>query len=135
MKKTGLILMTLVLVFGCAGQRLMMMDAAMDPVKVSPGDVATVRVKVVDTKGVVASVTATVREAQEIVLDLNDNGEEGDEVAGDGIWSMDIDIPWDAPAGTYNWDFEAFDADRVPLTVKVEGKETQLVAEAEVTVD
>ena len=135
MKKAGLILMVLVLIIGCAGQRLLMMDAATDPVKVSPGDVATVRVKVVDTKGVVASVTATVREAPEIVLDLNDNGEEGDKVAGDGIWSMDIDIPWDAPAGMYNWDFEAFDADRVPVYIKVEGKETQLTAEAEVQVD
>jgi hypothetical protein len=135
MKKTGLILMALALMLGCAGQRLMMMDAMMDPVKVSPGDVATVRVKVVDTKGVVAFVTATVREAPDIALDLNDNGEEGDEVAGDGIWSMEVDVPWDAPAGKYNWDFEAFDADRVPVYITVEGKETLLTAEAEVQVD
>jgi len=134
MKKIGLILMVLVVSTGCAQQRLAMMDARSDPAKLSPGDESIICVRVIDTQGVVAAVTATVREYPAISLDLNDSGEEGDEVAGDGVWSFAFDVPYEA-SGEYNWDFEAFDANSDPVKVTTEeGGEEPLTAEASVEV-
>jgi hypothetical protein len=135
MKKTGLILMVLVVGTGCAQQRLVMIDARSEPAKFSPGDETIVSVRVIDTQGVVAEVTATVREYRSISLDLNDNGEEGDKVAGDGVWSLAFEVPGEASAGEYNWDFEAFDANGDPVKVTTqEGNEKPLTAEASVEV-
>jgi len=135
MKKTGLILMVLAVITGCAGQRLAMMDARIDPAKLSPGDESIICVRVIDTQGVVAAVTATVREEPDIILDLNDSGEKGDEVAGDGVWSIAFDIPYEASEGEYNGDFEAFDANGDPVKVTTkEGGEEPLTAEASVEV-
>jgi len=111
------------------------MDAMSDSAKLSPGDESIICVRVIDTQGVVAAVTATVREYRAISLDLNDSGEQGDEVAGDGVWSFAFDVPYEASAGEYNWDFEAFDADGDPVKVTTEeGGEEPLIAEASVEV-
>ena len=135
MKKTGLMLMVLAVITGCAGQRLAMMDARIDPAKLSPGDESIICVRVIDTQGVVAAVTAKVREEPDIILDLNDSGEKGDEVAGDGVWSIAFDIPYEAPDGEYIGDFEGFDANGDPVKVTTkEGGEEPLTAEASVEV-
>ena len=135
MKKTGLIFMVLAVCTGCARQQLAMMDARSDPAKFFPGDETIVSVRVIDTQGVVAEVTATVREYRPISLDLNDRGERGDKVAGDGVWSSGFEVPGDASAGQYNWDFEAFDANGDPVKVTTEeGSEEPLTAEASVEV-
>jgi hypothetical protein len=135
MKKTGLILMVLMVSSGCAQQRLAMTDARIDPAELSGGDETIISVRVVDTQGVVAEVTATVREAPDIILDLNDSGDEGDKVAGDGVWSLAFDGPGEAEAGQYNWDFEAFDdkGDLVKVATEAGGDEL-LTAEAPVEV-
>ena len=136
MKKTGLILMVLVVSAGCAQQQqLAMMDARSDPAEFSPGDETIVSVRVIDTQGVVAEVTATVREYSDIILVLNDSGEEGDKVAGDGVWSLAFDVPGGAGAGQYNWDFEAFDANGDSVKVATaDGGAEPLTAEASVLV-
>ena len=135
MKKTGLILMVLVVITGCAQQRLAMVDAGSEPAKFSSGDETIVSVRVIDTQGLVAEVTATVREAPDIILILNDSGDEGDKVAGDGVWSLAFDVPGGAPAGEYNWDFEAFDdnGDSVKFAT-ADGSAEPLTAEASVLV-
>jgi hypothetical protein len=120
---------------GCARQRLAMMDARSDPAKLSPGDDGLILVRVIDTQGVVAAVTATVREYPTMVLDLNDAGTEGDKVAGDGIWSFAVEVPGGAPAGVYNWDFAAYDANGNPVKVTTkEGAEKSLIAETAVEI-
>ena len=135
MKKIGLILMVLVVITGCAQQRLAMVDAMSDPAELSPGDDSLISVRVIDPEGVVAEVTATVREYTPISLPLNDSGEEGDELAGDGVWSFAFRSPGEAGDGEYNWDFEAFDADGDTVMVTTEeGIEEPLTAEAPVEV-
>lgn len=135
MKKTGLILMVLVVSAGCAQQQLAMMDAKSEPGKFAAGARTIVSVRVADTEGVVAKITATVREYTAFVLDLNDGGEDGDKVAGDGVWSVSFDVPYEADAGEYHWDFEAFDADGDPVKVTTdEGDAVPLTAEAAVEV-
>ena len=93
-----------------------------------------ISVKVIDTEGLVAAVTATVREYPAVSLDLNDNGVQGDQVAGDDVWSSAVDVPYEA-SGKYNWDFEAFDANNEPVKIDAEkGGEEPLTAEAPVLV-
>jgi len=127
--------MVLVVCTGCAQQRLAMIDARSDPAELSPGDELIIHVRVIDTQGVVAAVTATVREYSAISLDLNDSGEEGDKVVGDCVWSLAFDVPGEAGAGQYNWDFEAFDVNGDPVKVTTaDGGEEPLTAEASVLV-
>ena len=133
MKKIGSILMLVVVSTGCAQQRLAMIDARSDPAKLSGGDETIISARVIDTQGLVAEVTATVREAPDIILVLKDSGEELDKVAGDGVWSIAFDVPGGAPAGRYNWDFEAFDANGDPVKVATaDGGAEPLIAETSV---
>jgi hypothetical protein len=137
MKMTGfgLISIILMVITGCSGTQLAMTEAMSDPGKLAPGNSAILQVKVDDPLGVVSDVTATVREYPEIVLDLNDNGENGDKIAKDGVWSYHIDVPDDTQAGIYNWDFKAYDAkgNLVKIT-NDEGNEEPLKAEATIEI-
>ena len=120
---------------GCVGPRLAMMDARSEPAEVSRGDELFLSVRVVDPQGIVAAVTATVREESVVRFPLNDSGEDGDKVAGDSVWSLAFEIPYDAPAREYNWDFEAFHANGDPVKVTTEeGGEEPLTAEASIEV-
>ena len=121
------------LVSGCAttAQQPALSDAKVVPAEASPGDKTLVQVKLVDPQGLVSVVVAPVREFPQISFDLKDNRENGDAVAGDGIWSHAMEIPPVAPAGEYTWDFEAYDADINALEVTGEDGETvPLTAEA-----
>jgi hypothetical protein len=136
MKKLKLILMVLVASAGCAQQQLAMTDAMSDPARLSPGDELIISVRVIDTRGLVAEVTATVREHPDIILVLNDSGDQADKVAGDGVWSVAFDVPYGASAGEYHWDFEAFDANGDPVKVATAtGTAEPLTAEAPVSVE
>jgi hypothetical protein len=120
------------LVTGCATtEQPALVDAKLVPAKVSPGEKTLVQVKLVDPQGIVSIVVATVREFPQISFDLKDNGENGDAVAGDGIWSYAMQVPSIAPPGEYTWDLEAYDAAVNPVTVTRESGETvPLTAEA-----
>jgi len=135
MKKTGLFLLIIVVIIGCSQTRLAMMDAGIDPAKLSPGDELIVRVKIVDTKGVVTLVKATVLEYRELSLELNDSGMNGDELANDGVWSLATAVPYEADPGEYHLEFEAFDVSGTAVKVITkEGSEVPLSAEVSVEV-
>ena len=87
----------------------MMVDPEVMPAKVFAGERATLCVKVIDTRGVIELVCAKVTEYPEVSVELNDDGKEGDEVDGDGIWSGTIEIPAEYPPAVLNWDFLASD--------------------------
>ena len=118
-------------VSGCATQRLAMTDAKVEPAELSWGDEAVISVRLIDPTGKVKVVTAGVRELPEVLIGLNDSGEWGDKVAGDGLWSHLIGIPWDAPVGSFHWDFQAYDARGNVIKVT---EERALTAEAPVEV-
>jgi len=124
------------LITGCATTRQpAFVDAKLVPAKVSPGEETVIQVKLEDPQGIVSVVVATVREYPEISFDLNDSGENGDAVAGDGIWSYAMEIPGEAPPGEYNWDFEAYDVDGNLVKIAGEGGEmVPLTAEASIEI-
>jgi len=117
---------------GCATTgKLALTDARIVPQKAPGGEEIVICVRVIDPQDIIAVVTATVREYPDISLDLNDDGQQGDKVAGDGVWSCAFEIPWGAPAGEYYWDFDAYDGDGTSIKVEGEaGEEENLTAEA-----
>ena len=95
---------------GCAGQ-LAVKQTFVDPPKTAPGEKVKIIVKFKGPKNKVSEVVATVQEAPDFRLPLNDKGENGDEKAGDNIWSGEASVPMDAPANTYHLDILAKDTD------------------------
>ena len=110
MKKTlfGLLIISILLIIGCASQ-LAVKQTMIDPPQVNVGDDAKIVIVFTGEKNSVATVIATVRENPEMYFSLNDDGENGDEKAGDNIWTYTITIPWDAPSDTYHLDIRARD--------------------------
>lgn len=134
MKTAGFILILLLIITGCAGTQLTMQNAGFRPEVVSPGDDVLIVVNIEDTDGVVVKVVAKLRQDRSIYALLNDRGENGDEVAGDGLWSSNFEVPWNAPAAVYEWKFEAFTATDAVKIVTEDGSETPLTAGASVEV-
>ena len=136
LRSVALVGLALALFSGCATTKQpALTEAKVVPARLAPGEGAIICVTVVDPQGIIAVVNATVREYPEISYDLNDSGEEGDEVAGDGLWTFAVEVPGGAPPGEYNWDFEAYDADGNLVKVTTETGETiTLTAEASVEI-
>jgi hypothetical protein len=137
-KKTSLMWCALaclaILYAGCAGQKLAMVDAGVKPLEVAPGDSALISVQVIDPENVVDSVTVTVDEYPEITLDLYDDGTEGDVTANDGVYSIEFEVPFEAPPGEFHWTFNAYDADGEELKIETEAGPVPLTAKGTITV-
>ncbi|UCE05872.1 MAG: hypothetical protein JSW07_20150 [bacterium] len=104
------ILFIVVLLLGCAGQ-LALQDIIVEPKEVVPGDDAKIFVVLKASKSKVASVVATVREVPDFSFSLNNEGKDGDEKAGDNVWSYQVMVPWEADAGIYHLDISVRDKD------------------------
>jgi len=102
---------------GCAGQIVVKQTIA-EPSQLSPGDDVKYSVVLNGSPDKVAEIKVTVREHPELVFDLYNNGEEGDEKAGDNIWTYQSQIPWEAPANTYHLDLCVRDAEGKEIITK-----------------
>ena len=91
------------LMSGCSSS-LKMVSAKADPSTLSPGQKGKIIVVFKGAKGKVGVVQAVVREYPEYTIRLNDEGRMGDEKAGDGIWTYEFPVPYDAPAQKYHVD-------------------------------
>jgi len=49
---------------------------------------------------------------------LRDDGEAPDEKAGDNVWSMQVDVPFQAPPGEFRLEFTAYDKEGTAITVR-----------------
>jgi hypothetical protein len=95
---------------GCAGQ-LAVKQTIADPTILIPGKKTKLFVIFKGPKNKVSEVIATVREAPGFNFPLNDKGEDGDEKAGDNVWSREVTVPLEAPADTYHLEILANDKD------------------------
>jgi len=80
------------------------------------GDKVWLSILVLNGVGVVDTVSATVNETGR-QIELYDNGEHGDPIAGDGQWSAEVVMNPDLPAGRYPLTILAFNANGQPVTV------------------
>jgi hypothetical protein len=100
-----------VLLAGCASTngQPRMHEASIAPSQLKPGDTAIVKVKVDDRYGIVKKVEGVVAEDGTIKFDLKDDGMPPDEAAGDGIWTIKVKVPFNAPPGDFHFTVYGYD--------------------------
>jgi hypothetical protein len=79
------------------------------PDNLKPGDTAVITVKLDDKFGVVKRVEGVVKEDRTIKFKFEDNGAIPDDEANDGIWTIQVDVPFNAPPGQFNFEVTAYD--------------------------
>lgn len=115
--------------FGCSSS-LKLVSAKAEPETLSPGQKGRVVVVLSGAKNKVGVVQAVVREYPEYTFRLNDEGRMGDEKAGDGVWTYEFPVPYDAPAQKYHVDIVIKDKDgKVIKLGEAEGPAATLVVE------
>ena len=83
-------------------------EAVITPAALKPGDNAVIAVDVSDKHQVVDRIVGVVREDPRVEFKLADDGAPPDEKAGDGVWSMKVDVPFMAPPGEFTLDLTAY---------------------------
>ena len=129
MKKIFLSFFFLFFMISCSGPTLMIKEAQFVPSKVRPGDKVMFKIVVEDSEGVIDNIKSTWQRDSNFQVELNDKGEKGDKVAGDGVWSSTFNVPWNAPANVYYWDFTAHDESGSLIKISNENDEQKALKE------
>lgn len=82
---------------------------------VKRGESAILTVRFEGLSNQVISVKAVVREAPQNIYVFNDNGRDGDDLAGDNVWTSRLDVALNADPGEYHLDIRAFDMNWNPI--------------------
>ncbi|HNR29448.1 MAG TPA: hypothetical protein PKI11_01035 [Candidatus Hydrogenedentes bacterium] len=93
-------------------------SAAISPAALQLGGSGLLTVKVKDKHGIITEIKGAVQGDPRYPLTLNDLGAEGDEKAGDGVWSLQVDARQEAPTGDFMMEFTAYRSDGVPVTIR-----------------
>lgn len=118
------ILSLLIGVSGCVtSHQPSLSKAMMAPRDLKPGDTALITVEVNDRFELVYGVNGIVREDKTITFHFRDDGQDGDETPDDDIWSMKVDVPFNAPPGGFTFEITALDVNGNPIIVRDENKE------------
>lgn len=123
MQRLGFVCAALVLLSvlaGCntLGRQPRIHKALIEPAELKPGDTAVIRIEVNDRYDIVDRVQGVVREDPRITFDLLDDGVAPDKEAGDGIWTLEVDVPFQAPPGEFTLEFTALRSDGEPIIVR-----------------
>lgn len=86
-----------------------MHSAQILPVDLAPGDTAVITVRVEDKFGVVRRVEGVVKEDRTVKFEFQDSGVPPDADAGDEIWTIQVDVPFNAPPGTFEFEVTGYD--------------------------
>ncbi|MBI5091170.1 MAG: hypothetical protein HZB26_01860 [Candidatus Hydrogenedentes bacterium] len=122
---------------GCAtaSRQPVMSEAEILPPDLKPQESAIITVKLKDKYGIVKRVEGIVREDTRIKLKLHDDGEDPDVKAGDGIWSLKVDVPFHAAPGEFNLDIAAYNSKGDPVVVRTkQGDVAPLAATCKVAI-
>ncbi len=95
-------------------------SAAVTPEPITPGTTAMITVKVKDRQSIIDRVEGVVTEDERITLRLQDDGVPPDEAAGDGVWSLMVELPAQAPTGDFEIVFTAYRGDGIAVPVRNE---------------
>lgn len=108
------------LVAGCGtiGGQPDLSEATINPATLRPGDTAIVTVNVIDAHKIVNRVVGVVKEDPRMKFTMEDNGQGPDAAAGDGIWSLQVDVPFMAPKGAFTLELTAYGEDGQVIMVK-----------------
>ncbi len=132
------LMMPLILMAGCntMGRQPQFRAAAIAPAVLKPGESAVITVQVKDRHNIVRKVEGVVQEDPNIKLKLHDDGQPPDAKAGDGVWSLKVDVPFQAPSGKFLLELTAYRADGTPVPVHTkEGKTAPLSTAVPVVIE
>lgn len=129
-------LVSVVVCAGCttAGRYPKLIEPAIVPAELKAGETAVITVRVADRHNIVRRVEGVVREDPTVKLKLRDDGKAPDEKEGDGIWTLQVDAPFQAPVGQFNVDLTAYRADGTPVPIRQEGHKQPLAVTIPVTI-
>ncbi len=105
-----------------------MKSAYIMPQDLQPGDSAVITVEIVDKFDIVERVEGVVKEDRTITFKFRDNGVPPDDTAGDGVWTIQVDVPFNAPPGEFEFEVVAYDADGEVIVVDDEAGEATPLA-------
>lgn len=112
-----------------------MRDAMVTPAQLQPGGSALLTVKISDRNNVVQRVEGVVKEYPQMVLPLYDDGTHGDVEADDNVWTLKVDVDFQAAAGQFTVEVKAYDGKgRVVVVRDPKTGDTPLIATAQVAI-
>lgn len=92
--------------------------AAINPEVLEPGSSAVITLAIKDKQDAVERIEGIVLEDPRITFRLRDDGETPDEKAQDNVWSMQVDVPFQAPPGQFRLEFTAYGPDGMPVSIR-----------------
>lgn len=122
--------MALVVVcIGCAtNSQPVMSSAQVEPENLNPGTTAILSVNIKDRYAIVSRIEGYIMEEPDIKLVFNDKGEEGDVKAGDGVWSLAVDVPQEAPPGDFVLELTAYNSKGEEINIREKGGEVKVLS-------
>ena len=96
------------------------------PDQLKPGDTAIITVHVADRHHIIRKIEGFVEQDPRVKFKLRDDGVVPDEKANDHVWTMQVDVPFQAPPGDYVLEFTAYRSDGTPVPVRQKGKTVPL---------
>jgi len=95
-----------------------MSNLMIQPAELNPGDTAIITVQVSDRHALIDRIEGIVKGHPEITFKLRDDGEAPDEKAQDGTWTLQVDVPFQAPPGEFVLELTAYRSDGQPVPVR-----------------
>lgn len=92
-------------------------SAGINPPQLQPGDAAIIAVEIQDRFNIVHKVEGVVKEDTAIIFRLKDDGVAPDAKADDNIWTLQVDVPFNAPAGDFGLTLTAYDDKGEPILI------------------
>lgn len=84
--------------------------SVVEPAELGPGQIALITVELNDANSIVDHIDGVVKNYPERKFRLIDDGAAPDVAAGDGIWTMEVSVPFQAPPGEHFINFTAYDS-------------------------
>lgn len=115
------------LIAGCTTipKRPQLLNAELVPNVLKPGDSAVVRVGFQDRFSIIDHVHGEIPEDPTIVFRLRDDGVPPDEMADDDVWTLLVDVPFNAPTGDFALTLTAYNSDDQPILVQNSYREVE----------
>ena len=109
---TASLLLLVVVVAGCntVARIPAFRSAEISPPELMPGASALITAEVADRFKIVHRVEGALKEYPNKKLKLHDDGLPPDTKAGDGIWSLQVDVPFQAPPGAFILELTAYNS-------------------------
>lgn len=106
-------------------KRPRLLSAEIVPNVLKPGDSAIVRATFQDRFSVIDHVHGRIPEDPTIEFKLRDNGVAPDEMANDDVWTLLVDVPFNAPAGDFELELTAYNSEDQPILVQNSYREVE----------